>query len=854
MADNPIVDLTNCDREPIHIPGRIQAFGFLIAMTADWLISRASANVGTFLGVEPEAMLGQPVSTILAEEAIHSIRNRLTMLRGDDSVERLFGLELVAGRGRFDVAVHFAGDIVILEGEPASGDEVEASTLVRSMVARLKQTDSMKAFFREGARQVRALTGFDRVMVYRFDHEESGEVIAEAVRPGVDSFLGLNYPATDIPKQARILYVRNIFRVISDVDSVPVDIVPERDPRGNPLDLSLAMTRAVSPIHIEYLRNMGVRASLSISIVVDGKLWGLFACHHHMPRLPGIGHRGAAELFGQMFSMMLESRERREIASYETRARGVSDRLMAAVAQDAEVLTDAEWLAEMVSDLIPCDGIGVFIDGGLSLSGMTPSRSQFIDLATTLNQIAASTVFATDSITSIMPSAADYADRAAGVIAIPISRSPRDYILLFRSERMQAVRWAGNPEKTIEHGPNGARLTPRKSFEEWSQLVRGKAKPFTQAEMRVAETLRTALLEVVLRLSDSASNERRRAHEQQELLIAELNHRVRNILSLIRGLISQTRGTALTPEAFVETLDDRIRALARAHDQITADRWGPARLIDLIETESGAFLGHKRDRVKMTGPNVLIEPGAFTTMALVFHELMTNAAKYGALVDGGTVLIDWKIDADGSLLIDWREEGGPPVTAPSRRGFGSTIIERSIPFDLGGAADIQYRLSGFTAHFCVPSRHVARVLRDAPPRVQAPKAKPADRGVLDGRTVLLVEDSMIIALDGEDALKLLGAGTVLTAGTVARGLSILAGEPSPEFALLDFNLGIETSLAIADALMTRGIPFAFATGYGDQIDLPERLRHIPVVRKPYGTDTLGRAIAELNLTRRESPA
>ncbi|TVV71874.1 HWE histidine kinase domain-containing protein [Sphingomonas solaris] len=841
----PPVDLTNCDREPIHIPGMIQPFGFLVAFTADWLVSRVSANVADFIGFTPTQMLGKPVSAVFDEEAIHSIRNRMTMLRGGDSVERLFDVELVAGHGGFDVSVHFAGDIVVMEAEPATGDEVEASTLVRSMMARLGQTEGLKGFFREGARQVRALTGFDRVMVYRFDHDGAGEVIAEAVRPGVDSFLGLNYPASDIPVQARALYLRNIFRVIVDVSSTPVPVVPTLDPRGAPLDLSLAMMRAVSPIHIEYLRNMSVKASLSISIVVDGRLWGLFACHHNAPRLPGIAHRGAAELFGQMFSMMLESRERREVADYETRARGVSDRIMAAVAQDAEVLADAVWLGEMVSDLIPCDGVGVYIDGALSLSGMTPGRAQFEEIVTTLNQVAASAVFATDSIAGILPAAADYADRAAGLIAIPLSRSPRDYVVLFRIERLRAVRWAGNPDKPIEHGPNGPRLTPRKSFDEWSELVKGKAMPFTAPEQRVAETLRTALLEVVLRLSDSATQDRRRANEQQELLIAELNHRVRNILSLIRGLISQTRGTAPTPEAFVETLDDRIQALARAHDQITSDRWGPARLIDLIETEAGAFLGQKRDRVRLTGPNVLIEPGAFTTMALVFHELLTNAAKYGALVDSGFVAIDWKVDKDGSLLIDWREEGGPAVVAPTRRGFGSTIIERSIPFDLGGTAEVRYRLSGFTAHFCVPARHVARVLRDAPSRKIAAAAAPVGRGVLDGQTVLLVEDSMIIALDGEDALKALGADTVLTAATVARALTIIEGDLPPDFALLDFNLGIETSLAVADVLAARGTPFAFATGYGDQLDLPERLAATPIIRKPYGTDTLGRAIAAL---------
>ncbi len=841
LLPDAAVDLTNCDREPIQIPGRIQPFGFLVALTADWLVSRVSANAADFIGLSPEEMLGKPLAGLFAEEAIHAIRNRMTMLRGPDAVERMSGVELIAGR-LFDLAVHFAGDIVILEAEPARGDDVEASTLVRSMIGRLGQTDGMEAFFREGARQVRALTGFDRVMIYRFDQEGAGEVIAEAVRPGVDSFMGLHYPASDIPAQARVLYLRNIFRVIVDVAGVPVPIVPTLDPRGRPLDLSLAVMRAVSPIHIEYLANMGVKASLSISIVVDGRLWGLFACHHYEPRLPGIGHRGAAELFGQMFSMMLESRERREVADYETRARAVADRLMAAVAQDAGVLADSGWLGEVIADTIPCDGVGVYLNGALSLSGLTPDRAQFERLVTALNQAAASAVFSTDHIAAIIPEAAQYADRAAGLIAIPLSRSPRDYVVLFRSERLRAVRWAGNPEKPVEPGPNGMRLTPRKSFEIWSELVKGKAMPFTPAELRVAETLRTALLEVVLRLSDSATDDRRRAQEQQELLIAELNHRVRNILSLIRGLISQTRSTAPSPEAFVQTLDDRIQALARAHDQITSDRWGPARLIDLIETEAGAFLGGKRERVRLNGPNVLIEAGAFTTLALVFHELLTNAAKYGALADSGRVTIDWKVDAQGSLLIDWREEGGPAVQAPTRRGFGSTIIERSIPFDLGGLAEIRYRLSGVEAHFCVPSRHVARVLPAvAGQAVPAPADEP-DRGALAGRNVLLVEDSMIIALDGEDALRALGAGRVATAASVARALALIEGDDPPDFALLDFNLGVETSLAVADALVARDTPFAFATGYGDQLDLPARLADIPIVRKPYSIDTLSQAI------------
>jgi light-regulated signal transduction histidine kinase (bacteriophytochrome) len=836
------VDITNCDREPIHVLGTIQPFGFLIAVSADWLISRASQNTEALIGIPYQVLLGKPISDVFDDEALHAIRNRVTMLRDPDAVERLFSVSLREDRPLFDVAVHFSGQSVVIEAEPAAGDDTDVVSLVRSMIGRANKTETMAAFLREGARSVRALTGFDRVMVYRFDRAGSGEVAAEALRPGVDSFIGLNYPASDIPAQARALYLRNVFRIIADVRAEPVPILPALDAHGVALDQSLCILRAVSPIHIEYLRNMGVEASLSISIIVDGKLWGLFACHHYASRLPSFAERSAAELFGQMFSMMLESREWREAAEYETRARMVADRLMATVAQDSELLTNAQWLGEVIFDTIQADGVGVYVDGALSLSGLTPDTEQFGKVVQALNQAPAGQVFTTDQITTILPEAEAYANRAAGLLAIPLSRSPRDYVVLFRGERLRSVRWAGNPEKKdIEYGPNGPRLTPRKSFEEWSGLVRGKALPFTAAELRVAETLRTALLEVVLRLSESAGQERRRAHEQQELLIAELNHRVRNILSLIRGLISQTRQSALSAEAFVETLDDRVRALARAHDQITADRWGPARLIDLIETESGAYLGTRSGRIKLKGPNVLLEPAAFTVLALVFHELITNAAKYGALSDNGTVSIVWEVDAEGSLLLSWTESGGPAVTAPTRRGFGSTIIERSIPYDLNGRADIHYRLSGLVAEFCVPSRYVARVLPDLKRPAQAKPDAELTRRALAGQTVLLVEDNMIIALDSEDALHALGAQRVMTASSVARATALI-GEDKIDFALLDFNLGFETSLPVADLLSERGIGFIFATGYGDGLDLPDRFREIGLIKKPFNKDALAAAI------------
>ena len=846
------VDLTNCDREPIHQLGAIQSIGFLVALTPDWLVARASANVFDHLGQDAEAILGLPAADLFDHGAIHELRNRMTLLRGDDAVERVFALALVPNEPHrlFDCAVHLSGPLIVIEAEPAAErPHTDAASLIRSMMGRLDGAADLKAYLREGARQVRALTGFDRVMVYRFDRDGSGQVAAEAVRGGIGSFMELRYPASDIPKQARSLYVRTPFRIIADIDAAPVPIVPARDETGAPLDLSLSVLRSVSPIHIEYLRNMGVAASLSISIIVGGELWGLFACHHYAARCPSFDRRTVAELFGQMFALKLEARERRETQGYETAARAAGDRLLASIAGDATLIHDPEWVGETLATIIPCDGVAIWMDGRASLSGLTPPAAALPLIARRLNAMAAARIYATDELSAIMPGAEAYADRASGLIAIPVSRKPRDYVMLFRQERVRTVTWAGDPAKPASHGPNGPRLSPRQSFAAWSQEVRGRSEPWSDAEIHVAETLRASLIEVVLRMSEAAEDDRKRASERQELLIAELNHRVRNILALIRGLVRQSRSVGGTTADYVQLLEGRIESLARAHDQITQDNWGPARLQPLFETEAAAYLGGKRDRLKVEGRPVLLEPAAFSTMALVVHELVTNSAKYGALSDNGTVHVSWRMNDDDDLAITWSERGGPPVQPPTRQGFGTTIIQRSIPYDLGGKASVDYRVTGLEARFCIPARHVRldAAKPDEADEPATPDARPAGAGgaerPLVAGSVLLVEDSLIIAMDAEDILTRLGAERVTTAASVDQALAEIARERF-DLAVLDVNLGQETSLPIADRLLALGVPYLFATGYGDQLNLPDEHAGATIVQKPYTLSGMQRRLAE----------
>jgi light-regulated signal transduction histidine kinase (bacteriophytochrome)/CheY-like chemotaxis protein len=845
------VDLTNCDREPIHQLGAIQPIGFLIALSPEWQISRVSANIDLFIATTAEQAIGTPIVDLFTVDAIHALRNRLSLLRGEDALERIFGMALAADGRRFDVALHMSGGCVIVEGEPTteqlSGD---ATGTVRGMIARLDQAGDFDTFFAEGSRQVRALTGFDRVMIYRFDPDGSGHVVGESARSGIGSFLDLHYPASDIPRQARELYRRSLLRVIVDVDAVAVPVLPTVDGRGRPLDLSLSVLRSVSPIHLEYLRNMGVRASMSISILVEGELWGLIACHHYAPRCTSFERRSVAELFAGMFAMRIESRERKMLVDYERRARDIADQLLGVATSEQMLLDDPEWLATIVTQAIPADGVGVWIDGSYAFSGLAPDPAGFALIIAALLDAPAGQVLATERISGLVPQAVSHARHAAGMLAIPLSRSPRDFVVLFRAEVVRTVRWGGDPQKPVDHGVNGPRLTPRKSFEEWKELVEGSALPFTASEIRVAETLRATLTEVVLRQADEASMRLSPSSQRQDLMVAELNHRVRNILSVIRGLIRQSKpdaGTSL--EDYVRLIDGRIHALARAHNQITNDYWGPAPLRALIEAEVAAFLNADAAKISLDGSPILLNPQAYSAMALVIHELVTNSAKYGALSGPGTVAIDWSRSADGDLIVNWRESGGIEIQTPTRRGFGTTIIEQSVPYDLGGEASIDYYPAGVEARFRIPARHVTEVRDNRRPKVAleppgGTTPDPREDQLLAGFRVMLVEDSLIIALDAEDLLRDLGAREVLIDATVPGAIAAMK-EAVPDLAILDINLGHDDSMAIADWLDDAGVPFMFATGYGDQASLPERHSNRRVLEKPYTLQSMARALPHL---------
>jgi light-regulated signal transduction histidine kinase (bacteriophytochrome)/CheY-like chemotaxis protein len=842
MQRTPSVDLNNCDREPIHIPGSIQPHGFLIACDAALnTIRRHSINASQALGLEADTLIGRQMDEIIGRTAVHNLRNVLTGSTDASRPGIIMKLSLPDSQ-TFDVAVHSLKGNVIVEFEPvAQESSAPPLALSRMLIARLKRFSDVEEMLKQTPRLMRAFLAYDRVMIYRFTHDGSGQVIAEAKQHDLESFLGQYFPASDIPKQARELYLKNTIRVISDASGKHVPILPTFDGSGEPLDLSFAHLRSVSPIHCEYLRNMGVAASMSISIVIGGELWGLIACHHYAPKTMSMAQRIAAEMFGEFFSLHLQAMTQKARLDASVLARRALDGLLREVVYHHDIQSFLLENAATFTDLMPCDGVGIWINGIWSGAGHTPPETEIPALARFLVSTSEGRIWATHELSSHLPGTETFSAEAAGVLAVPLSQIPRDYLIFFRKEVIQTVDWAGNPNKSYETGPLGDRLTPRKSFAIWKETVQRQSKPWTTEDRETAETIRTTLLEVIMRQTELLSAERRKADLRLKVLNEELNHRVKNILALIKSIVSQPVEERSIDE-YVAALKGRIMALALAHDQVVRNDGG-GNLRTLLEAELTPYGGRSAD-ITLEGPDTGLDARAYSVMALVFHELATNAAKYGALSGGsGQLTVRWSYTAEHDCTVTWQEAGGPRVSPPMRRGFGVVLVDRSVPFDLGGESDLQFEQSGVVARFLIPAKFVSPM---APGRSKQP-VKPSEPDVehsslLSGLSVLIVEDQLLIAMDVENILSQHGARSIDTAATSAEAISVLSRK-IPSIAILDVNLGAGTSIPIAERLVKLGVPFVFATGYGDTTIIPASLAHIPLVRKPYDAQALISSLA-----------
>lgn len=854
FTDEP-VDLTNCDREPIHIPGSIQPHGAMLVLHPEaFTMLYASENLGSITGCPGPFEVGMPLADIIGERAAHDIRNASAKTGGGEIAGIELGATLEYASAPIDVIIHRYKDRVFVEYEPSTDDgqsAKDALDLTQLLIRRIGTETNVASLAKSGARLIRSMLGYDRVMIYQFLHNGAGKVIAEAKRSDLQSFLGHHFPASDIPYQARRLYELNAIRMIGDAAYQPVPLHPPLKAGEQPVDMSFAQLRSVSPIHCEYLQNMGVHASLSISVIIDGQLWGLISCHHNSPRVIPIPLRIGAELFGQYFSLQVSIAERRAQMVASSLARERLDKILVGLSMDD---TLAQGLRDHLDDfatLMDCQGVGLWIENRWTSFGVAPSEDEALALVRYLSGESSTHSGRSDPAKLGLWRSEDlskqtglsfFGAEVAGALAIPLTSTPRDYLLIFRSEEAHEIEWAGAPGKQVISTPNGDRLTPRGSFETWKEDVRGQSKPWVESDLVVADAVRTYLRDVFLKQNEATADERGRMEHRRRVLNDELNHRVKNIITLVKSIAVQTGAHAETVADYSASLEGRLRALAFAHDQSLSTAVG-GDLGILVEAEAGLHrYGSNADRVIIGGDRVRLNDRAFGVLALVIHELMTNAAKYGALsAVEGNLTVKWTLLDSGDCEIRWQESGGPPVTKPTRHGFGSKLIQTTMVYDLGGQAEVDYAVAGMEARLVIPARHVS--LADDADVALASDGPAADAGTFDDQAFLLVEDQSLIALDTEELLRRLGARDVRLSPDATHAILTL-GSFRPDAAVLDFNLGDGTSRQVADHLMAMGVPFIFATGYGDSVMIPEHLRDVPVVRKPASATSLLAQIGE----------
>lgn len=509
------IDLDNCAREPIHIPGSIQPRGVLVVVREPGFeVRQVSANVAELLGRPVDAVLGRHLSALIGAEQSARVEHAAAIFGNLSRRNPVECVVEVHGESRpFDAILHRDADgVLLVEFEIAYGERPfsfpNTYQAVRNSVEELNRADTLTELYDTAARAVRELTGFDRVMVYRYDEDYNGEVVAESKREDLNSFLGLHYPSTDIPAQARALYEKNWLRLISDVNYTPAPLVPAVDPeRGAPLDLTYSTLRSVSPIHVEYLQNMGVQASMSISLLRQGRLWGLIACHHYAgPHLPPFGTRVAAEFLGSTLSLRLVDRFEGDQLQKRLAAQAVLAKLTGAALYDGEPLAAALLGAPDLLDLVPADGAAVDIEGDHRMLGSVPPP-EVVAAVVAWAREAGEEIASTECLSRELPDLDVDPRVAAGALALNLPDG--QYAVWFRREVLRSVDWGGDPhDKAVgfSEGNDGQelRLSPRKSFDRWREIVHQRSEPWAPSETESAEALRRQLVESLYRRTRGA--------------------------------------------------------------------------------------------------------------------------------------------------------------------------------------------------------------------------------------------------------------------------------------------------------------------------------------------------------------
>jgi light-regulated signal transduction histidine kinase (bacteriophytochrome) len=712
-------ELPICDNEPIHIPGSIQPHGILLVATRDRLaVTQAAGPIESRLGMADwhGAPLGALIGADLAEQV------RALAAREIDPAHALYLGRMKDATGvPMDVSAHLAAmtgaapgekPLVVVELEPASL-QTEAPPLLDELektASGFQRARNLDALFAEAARGFRRLIGYDRVLIYRFNDDEAGRVVAEDLEPpdgsaALHSFMNHHFPASDIPRQARVLYVRNRSRVIPDIHYTPAPVRPGMP--GSPLDMSDCSLRSVSPVHLQYMFNMGMRASASFSLVRDGVLWGLVACHNRTPKTIPYDLRAGGRMLAGVLAREIYAKEEADFYRQRLRLRSFEDDVVRVLSQDASL--DAA-LARHISDVqraLDADGVAVLRGHEIATGGICPPAAALTELVRWLAH-GAESVRATDRLPELYPPAHGFADVGSGMLSLLLSADEPWAVLWFRGEQVEKIRWAGNPHTANDRAAGD--LTPRASFQEWVETVRGRSRRWSLAETEAAGRLRQALLDVrqsrrmqeLNRQLTGLLHDKTLLVQQKEFLIGEVNHRVQNSLQLVSSFLAMQARNSTDPSlrASLDEARRRLAAVSLVHQRLYRGQQveviDGARYVEELCADTVEAMGEEwKSQLSLDLTPISISTERAVPMGLVLTELIINANKYA--YGGLPGPLEIRLVQDRTRFqLSVSDQGVGFSRESSGTGFGSRLM-RALVQQIGGELNFENNRPGLRA-------------------------------------------------------------------------------------------------------------------------------------------------------------
>ena len=692
LTNHTVATITDCDQEPIHIPGSIQPHGFLLAVdTRTEIITHGSANLTDLFQIPLQSILGNTLLQLFPDQ--HTELQAYLEQDKDFQNKRL--LTRIKGRA-YTLNAHRADTYHRVIEIEAWSDEVSDSLQIADLLDLIKIPNSVTELCQLLAEHFRKTLGYDRIMIYRFDQEDyTGEVLAESLTEGLEPYLGLRYPASDIPPQARELYLRNSLRAINDTFYEPVALygLPNTDGTSPQLDLSLAYLRSVSPIHIQYLKNMGVAASLSIAIVIGDRLWGLIACHHGTPRHLNIKQRDSAQLLSLLLASQIELHERIDSSASAHRVDECLQSLLSILDQKEFGVEEIIHRPELL-EIADATGVAIVLDGLIYTHGMAPNSSAIKNLAFFLSQQEERKPFFSKKLTSIYPAAEQFADIASGIIYQPLSYLTEDCILWFKPGLEQTITWAGRPKDSSVQLDSSQRLTPRSSFSAWQETVRNVSQRWLpihwSATIHLASVLQKHLR--LLHLQQETDKQRalneklKAATEELEninwISMHDLKEPLRKIQVLASRVLSR-EAQSLTESLFdsinrmhnsamrMQSLLDDISAYSHISSTHELTDWVDINttVADIIREKKQEIAAHNANIQYSDLPTV---QGIQFQLKQLLVNLISNALKFGKANE--PLLITIRASSPSAEAV--RELGTDP-----QRYLGITIEDNGIGFD-----------------------------------------------------------------------------------------------------------------------------------------------------------------------------